>query len=169
MTKAADLLPVFFDEYAERDPKRNPRRVSGLFYSWAAVSREQRIAAASDHARIAELERGIVLIEADHPGWIQILQTKEQGILESFRHRFPELDITGVSFRLSRGKIKAWGEFSDVRGGEDAENTALRTENGDAASGGVDSAALLTPFVGNTAFQKLLSLYNLKERGHPQK
>ncbi|MDR2783624.1 MAG: DUF721 domain-containing protein [Treponema sp.] len=103
MKRAGDLLSVFFDEYTGR----NARSISKVFTSWAAIAKEQRIPAAVDHAQIVELERNIVLIEADHPGWIQILQTKQQELLESFRRRFPELTINGVSFRLSRGAIQA--------------------------------------------------------------
>jgi hypothetical protein len=103
MKRAGDLLSIFFDEYTGR----NARSISKVFTSWAAVAREQRIPAAVDHTQIVELERNIVLIEADHPGWIQILQTKQQEILESFRRRFPELTINGVSFRLSKGAIQA--------------------------------------------------------------
>jgi hypothetical protein len=42
------------------------------------------------------------LVEADHPGWIQILQTKQKPLLEAVRRGFPELAINGISFRLSR-------------------------------------------------------------------
>jgi hypothetical protein len=104
MKKVGDLLSAFFDEYTGG---RNARSISRVFTSWAAVAREQRIQAAVDHAQIVELERNVVLIEADHPGWIQILQTKQHEILESFRRRFPELTINGVSFRLSKGAIQA--------------------------------------------------------------
>jgi hypothetical protein len=52
-----------------------------------------------------ELERHVLLIEADHPGWIQILQTKQRELLSQFQRRFPDLAITGISFRLSRGPV----------------------------------------------------------------
>jgi hypothetical protein len=42
------------------------------------------------------------LVEADHPGWIQILQTRQKDLLDTLRRRFPDQHITGISFRLSR-------------------------------------------------------------------
>jgi hypothetical protein len=156
--KAADLLPAFFDEYAERDRKSGGARdnaawygrgVARLFYGWSAIAREQRIAAAVDHAKIAELERNIVLIEADHPGWIQILQTKEEGILESFRRKFPELGIAGVSFRLSRGKIHPYADEAAPPPPDEPSEKA-------AAAGSGDPEDLISRFSTNAAFQKLL-------------
>jgi hypothetical protein len=41
-------------------------------------------------------------VEADHPGWIQILQTRAPQIIGAVRRRFPELDVRGISFVLSR-------------------------------------------------------------------
>jgi hypothetical protein len=51
------------------------------------------------------MERGILLVEADHPGWVQILQTKQRALLASARRRFPELNIRSIAFRLSRDSI----------------------------------------------------------------
>ena len=101
--KAGDLLFGFFDEHTVE----TAGRLSQFFSSWDAVTWEQRIFSAAGHSRIVELERNVILIEADHPGWIQILQTKQEGLLASFQRRFPSLAITGISFRLSRFPIPA--------------------------------------------------------------
>lgn len=80
--------------------------MSGLFSSWEAVTTEAGISAAAAHSRVAEHERGIVLVEADHPGWVQILQTKQSRLLEILQMRYgKELEIRGIGFRLSRGPI----------------------------------------------------------------
>ena len=60
------------------------------------------IPAAAVHSRIRELERGVLLVEVDHPGWIQIFQTKQGVLLSAVQRRYPELDIRGIAFRLSR-------------------------------------------------------------------
>ena len=85
------------------------RSTAGLFSSWAQVVAEVwpqgkygDIPAAAVHSRIKELERGLLLVEADHPGWIQILQTKQQELLTAVRRRYPELDVRAIAFRLSR-------------------------------------------------------------------
>ncbi|GHV74082.1 hypothetical protein AGMMS49940_13840 [Spirochaetia bacterium] len=94
MKKAGDLLASFFDERV----LKTARGYSELFSSWQSIAGDN-IAA---HSRIRELEHSVLLVEADHPGWIQILQTREKGLLDALRRRFPEQNITGISFRLSR-------------------------------------------------------------------
>jgi hypothetical protein len=40
----------------------------------------------------------------DHPGWKQILQIKQSKLLNDFRIRFPELNITGIALMLGSGE-----------------------------------------------------------------
>ncbi|MDR2397534.1 MAG: DUF721 domain-containing protein [Spirochaetaceae bacterium] len=96
MKQAGELLSFFFD------PKtlEKAQEYADIFASWESVVKAQRIPAAADHSRVVEFERQVLLIEADHPGWIQLLQTKQQELLRAFQRRFPH--VTGISFRLSR-------------------------------------------------------------------
>ncbi|MDR3343821.1 MAG: DUF721 domain-containing protein [Treponema sp.] len=98
MKKAGDLLSFFFDEQM----LNTAQEYSELFASWTFMVEKHNIAAAATHSQIVELERHVIFIEADHPGWIQILQTKQRQLLDEFQRCFPELTITGISFRLSR-------------------------------------------------------------------
>lgn len=109
MKKAGELLSFFFDEKT----LDKAQGYSELFASWASVVKAHRIPAAADHSRIVELERHVLLIEADHPGWIQLLQTKQRELLRALQSRFP--DITGISFRLSRKPGPAAAVQREVR------------------------------------------------------
>ena len=100
MKTAGDILSVLFDE---RFVKK-AQGYSKFFDSWTDITAKNGIAAAADYSRIKDLDRGIVLIEMDHPGWKQILQTKQTKLLNDFRYRFPELDISGISLMLGSGK-----------------------------------------------------------------
>jgi hypothetical protein len=97
MKKAGDLLSAFFDEAT----LQKARGYGSLFSSWASIAGENLAA----HSRIVELERSVLLIEADHPGWIQILQTKQKNLLHAVRRRFPQIAVTAISFRLSRNPL----------------------------------------------------------------
>ncbi|MDR1301013.1 MAG: DUF721 domain-containing protein [Treponema sp.] len=101
MKKAGELLSFFFDEKT----LDKAQGYSELFAFWASAVKAHKIPYAADHSRIVECERHVLLIEADHPGWIQLLQTKQRELLRTFRCRFP--DITGISFRLSRKPMQA--------------------------------------------------------------
>jgi len=60
------------------------------------------IAAAADHSRVKNIERGIVWVLVDHPGWKMTLQTKQSKLLSDFRRRFPDIDISGLSILLCK-------------------------------------------------------------------
>ena len=98
MKRAGEVLSAIFDERL----MKKARGYSRLFDFWAEAVQKNGISAAADHSRIKELDRGILLIEAEHPGWKQILQTKQNRLLNDFRRQFPDLDISGISLMLSR-------------------------------------------------------------------
>jgi hypothetical protein len=97
--RIGDVLSSIFDEQTIK----KAQGYSKLFDSWVDITEKNGIAAAADHSRIKELERGILFVEADHPGWKQILQTKQSQLLNDFRRRFPGMDISGIALMLSRG------------------------------------------------------------------
>ena len=73
---------------------------SRLHNSWGEMTAKNGIPAAAEHSRIKELNKGILLVEMDHPGWKQILQTKQNQLLDDYRESFPELEISGISLIL---------------------------------------------------------------------
>ena len=102
MKRVGDVLSSIFDE----NMMRKARGYSALFSCWQDMTEKNGIAAAADHSWIQSLERGMVWIEVDHPGWKQILQTKESKLLSDFRYRFPDVDISGLSIMLSRTGVR---------------------------------------------------------------
>ena len=99
MKRAGDVLSAIFDEQLIK----KARGYSRFFDFWATTLKKNGIAAAADHSRIKELEQGIILVETDHPGWKQTIQTKQSKILDDFCRSFPDLGITGISLMLNRG------------------------------------------------------------------
>ena len=55
----------------------------------------------ASHSRIIDIENGILLVEADHPGWIQMLGNYKKYILKGFQMKIPELKIETLAFRLA--------------------------------------------------------------------
>jgi len=102
MKTAGSLLSSIFSE----QEVKIAHVYSRLFDSWTDITAKNNIAYAADYSRIKEFEKGIVLIEIDHPGWKQILQTKQCKLLNDFRYRFPELNIMGLSLILGSGKSR---------------------------------------------------------------
>ena len=119
MRKAGDIVTALFREKFGPQFMETARSTAGLFSSWTQVVAEVwpraffsdegkaewgslDIPAAAVHSKIRDLERGVLLVEADHPGWIQILQTKQGELLSAVQRRYPKLDIRVIAFRLSR-------------------------------------------------------------------
>ena len=63
-----------------------------------------------EHSRIIDFKNGILLVEADHPGWIQLLQMHKQYILNGLNKASPDLHINTIAFRLKGRK----GELFDA-------------------------------------------------------
>jgi len=109
MSKASEIITALFNERFGSQFMETARSTASLFSSWARVvavawprTPDGEIPAAAVHSRIRELERGVLLVEADHPGWIQILQTKQVELLSAVQRLYPEQNIRAIAFMLSR-------------------------------------------------------------------
>jgi hypothetical protein len=98
MKKAGDFLSSLLDA----NVIEKAAGYAKLFSSWPAVAQEVKMPSLSDHSWIRELEKSVLLVEADHPGWIQLLQTKQSELLTALRRRFPAEKLSGISFRLCK-------------------------------------------------------------------
>jgi hypothetical protein len=98
MKRVGDLITAIFDErFMEKS-----RGYSAFFSCWEDLMIKNGIAAAAGHSWIKSAEKGLVWVEVDHPGWKQILQTKESKLLHDFRYRFPDMGISGLSIVLCK-------------------------------------------------------------------
>ena len=100
MKKAGDILSVFLDKETLENAEQMGKLFS--FTVWSDILDSCKLSHGITHSRIAELEKSVLLVEADHPGWIQLLQTKQSELLDAVRKRFPEITFTGISFRLMK-------------------------------------------------------------------
>lgn len=108
--RAGDLVSALFKDEFDPASLEKGRLTAGVFNSWAEISEEAEIPAAAAHSRIRELERGVLVIEAEHPGWVQLLQTRQNQLLRLVCKKFPELTIQGISFCLSREPLSSPGK-----------------------------------------------------------
>ncbi|MDA8425755.1 MAG: DUF721 domain-containing protein [Treponema sp.] len=121
----SSLLTAFFDHETVRQGKR----YADVFGGWTRIAGD-RLAA---HSRIVEIERNFLIVEAEHPGWIQLLQLRQSELLASVQRRFPELSLRGIVFRLSHEEAK---EASISAHGAEAESKEQEVR-----SSGVESEA----------------------------
>lgn len=92
MKKAGDLLQDFFDNL-----KLTGKDEKTIVSSWEdIVGKELAL-----NTRIKEIKKGILIIEADHQGWLQIINLKNRQIMDKISNKFPEKKITEIKSILS--------------------------------------------------------------------
>lgn len=62
------------------------------------------------NTRVVDLKKGVLLVEADHPGWIQYLRMYQKFILNGLKMNLPELQIKSLAFKITGTQAK----LSDV-------------------------------------------------------
>lgn len=95
MKRAGDLIGKLFSTISGDDLKT----YGELFSSWKEMAGTD-IAA---HSRILELQKGLLYIGVDHPGWMQMIGFKKQQILQSLKSGYPSLEIRDLRLVLIEG------------------------------------------------------------------
>ena len=92
MKKAEEILARLLEKYPAGAPAFH-----SLFGGW------QEIAGPSlaEHCRAYEVRHHSLLVEADHPGWMQLLLMQKKAILARVRQRFPELELRDIKVRVN--------------------------------------------------------------------
>lgn len=92
MKKAGDILKTFFDRSVLAEGEKYLR----FFGAWDQIIGPDL----SAHAKAVDIVHASVVVEVDHPGWLQLLQLRERTVLQSLHRRFPDLKISGMRYRL---------------------------------------------------------------------
>jgi predicted nucleic acid-binding Zn ribbon protein len=71
---------------------------SAAFLRWQRIAGDE-IAA---HSHPIELEKGVLIVEADHPGWIQTIGLRKTELLAALKMAAPEAGIADIRVRLAR-------------------------------------------------------------------
>ena len=92
MKKAAEILARLL----EKGPAGSSSPGT-VFSAW------QEIAGASlaEHCRVYEIRHGSLLVEADHPGWMQLLLLQKKAVLSRLYARFPQLELRDIKVRVN--------------------------------------------------------------------
>ncbi len=110
--KASDLLASILP--AESMDKTN--MWSDFFRSWKSIAGERFCV----HAKPVDLKNGIVIVEAEHPGWIQLIQFEQNRMLKKFQNNFPELKLRGIAFKVKSEEKETRPKLPEIR--EEPEN-----------------------------------------------
>ncbi len=65
------------------------------------------------NTRVVDLKNGVLLVEADHSGWIQYLRFYEKFILKGLKMEAADLKISCLAFRLAGSNVKLSESYDD--------------------------------------------------------
>lgn len=82
----------------------------------------------SSHSRVIDLQNGVLLVEADHPGWIQMIGNYKKYILKGFKLKAPELDVNTIAFRLTGSNVELAKVSSEVYASRERKNLEEKFE-----------------------------------------
>ncbi|GAG60086.1 unnamed protein product [marine sediment metagenome] len=94
MDSAGDILKALL---IRNDLIEKGNNYSSLFKGWAGIVGPPLM----DHSRIIDIKKGSLLVEVDHPGWLQILHFKKRLFLKKLKGRYPELDIKDLHIKVN--------------------------------------------------------------------
>ena len=57
------------------------------------------------NTRVIDLKNGVLLVETDHPGWIQYLNMYQKFIINGLKMNLPNLKISTLAFRVAGEKV----------------------------------------------------------------
>jgi hypothetical protein len=92
MDKAGDILKSFLSFYRLGEGEK----YVSFFSDWKSIVGED----IACHARAVDIRKEALLVEVDHPGWMQILQMKQADILKLIARKHPGLGIRVLHMRL---------------------------------------------------------------------
>ncbi len=133
---ASEILSAFFDQELVKQ---------GEYYalfdrSWKNIAG----ARLAPHSRPTEIKHGVLFVETEHQGWMQLLQLQQDKMLSEIQRRFPDLGVRSMAFRLgdtdgleknarsagAAGVVPSSGALNTAEAAESSKvpNTAQNTE-----------------------------------------
>ncbi len=98
MKKAAEILARLLERHS---PQAQP--YSSLFGGWEQIVGDSL----AEHSRVHELRQQNLIVDVDHPGWMQHLLLKKGAILAKLRRQYPQLAIRDIRVRVvQRGSLQ---------------------------------------------------------------
>ena len=57
------------------------------------------------NTRVIDVKNGVILVETDHPGWIQYLRMYQKFIIKGLNMNLPAMKITSLAYRVAGEKV----------------------------------------------------------------
>ncbi len=95
MNRAGELLDALLKRMGLAEQQY--QQYASFFQNWQRIAGE-RIAA---HAQVVDVRNGALIVEADHPAWVQMVMFEQRKIIDRVNKSYPELRITALRVRIA--------------------------------------------------------------------
>jgi len=85
MEKAGDIIKKYF-ETLNIDNKTG---AVSIFRGWNAIVDS----GLASHSEVIEIEKSVLFVKVDHPGWAQTIIFKKKNILRRIKQKYPDLNV----------------------------------------------------------------------------
>ena len=96
MERAGDLLKDIFKDSVYK----KAGKFSSFFRKWQMLAGDEL----EKHTRVIDIKNHTIIVEADHPGWVQLLFMKKRKILFLIKKLYPELEIRRMRIVLAKNQ-----------------------------------------------------------------
>jgi hypothetical protein len=117
---ASEILAGFFD----REVASAGGEYRGFSQAWKNIAGPRL----GEHSHPRDIKHGILLVETEHQGWIQLLLMQQNRIVAEIGRLFPSLGIRGMAFRLADQRSKANELVEPEKPSESSEEQAQAQE-----------------------------------------
>lgn len=73
------------------------------------------------HTRVVDLKNGVLLIETDHPGWNQILNTYKDFLIKGLKMKIKDLEISTLAFKVKGTSVALSESYEESKKRQDQE------------------------------------------------
>lgn len=96
MKKAGEILKSILGN----EDSKQAEEWGSFFGGWSKIAGQDLAA----HSKVIDVRRGTVLVEVDHPGWMQVLQLSHARVLKAMKKKYPELELQDIRCYLQSQK-----------------------------------------------------------------
>ena len=133
LISAEEMIMTAFTNIERAQVEQNNK----LFKSWKYVIQSIKSDAINgenlgvnlySHSRIIDLKNGILLVEADHPAWIQTLRLYQKYIITGLKRGVPDVKISSLAFRLRGTNAELHSQINEEKIRSDIEERIQKEE-----------------------------------------
>lgn len=73
------------------------------------------------HTKVVDLKNGVLLIETDHPGWNQILNTYKDFMIKGLKMKIKDLDISTLAFKVKGTSVALSESYEESKKRQEQE------------------------------------------------